>query len=603
MNDTMDDYSLIEKLGEGAAGEVFLATPTKDKTFARVGELVALKRYKSDILQKAHQFERIEREFKVGSTLAHPNLVRIYEYSPSVAQAGPPYLVMEYVDGVPLDKWIVQYFPLPRRLLLQFAEQLIRGISHLHENGILHRDLKPQNIMITSTFDVKIMDFGVVRVKSDLHITPSETFLGTIRNSSPEMLFGKEYDERSDLYSLGTIFYALLHGDQVFAEEKQFARLVSSVRDKSPTLDLAAKRDDVSSALFGVTQKLLEKSPERRYRHAPEIQEVLQPVRNGIDEKEPFEPLHGYIATALTGLDRDARDAIMFASSRISQLSKDYDLYVYEPRKATDPLLHQDVDPSVVYRIDRRRVLAADLLLVIANQPSFGVGQEIEIATAYSIPTILLIRDGSSVSRMVTGSPANILEVINYQTPEDLERRLRGSLAINLDRIRQWHNFTRQGGTTTTTGQRFAKLRRERGFDSVRELADSVGVSPRLLQAFEHGDYENVPVYLVDRLAAELGTSFGALMSPTGRRRPASPRKDPNITRLENTARKLGWSAASYLELRDDYQSQLAAKGESSSISEEQWVHRHNKLDERRVKESAWGETPQGTLPLGRHKE
>ena len=219
MDEIIGDYRLLEKIGEGAAGEVFLATPFKEKPFAKPGQPVALKRYKSEVLKKAHQFERIDREFQAGSTLSHPNLVCVYEYRSDAQHRSAPYLVMEYVDGVPLDRWIEIFCPLPRHLLLRFTKQLIQGVAHLHANNIIHRDIKPQNIMVTSSFDLKIMDLGVVRVKSDLRITPQDMFVGTIRNSSPEMLFGEKYDERTDLYSLGTVFYALLHGEQVFADE------------------------------------------------------------------------------------------------------------------------------------------------------------------------------------------------------------------------------------------------------------------------------------------------------------------------------------------------------------------------------------------------
>src|SRR5205085_552771 len=119
---------------------------------------------------------------------------------------------------------------------------------------------------------------------------------------------------------------------------------------------------------------------ESRPRRCADVIEALKDAREAFSAEESQPPIHGYIATALTGLDADARDAIMFASSKIADLAKGYRLYVYQPRKATDPLLHSDVSASAVYKLDRKRVLAADLLIVIANRPSFGVGQEIEIA-------------------------------------------------------------------------------------------------------------------------------------------------------------------------------------------------------------------------------
>jgi len=586
MNETIGDYRLIQKLGEGAAGEVFLATPIKDKVFAKIGQLVALKRYKTAFLQKARQFERIDREFEVGSTLSHPNLVRIFDYSNNMRGPDAPYLVLEYVDGVTLDKWIDQYHPIPSRLLLRFAEQLLRGVSNLHKADILHRDLKPENVMITSTFDVKIMDFGVVRPIYDSSITPEEMFLGTTRNSSPEMLFGKEYDKRTDLYSVGTIFYALLHGEQLFADVKQRAQLSKLVESEYPHFDSGIKtRDEVASTLLDITCRLIKKSPEDRYSNASEVLDLLKPIHAAAVNKDPLEPLHGYIATALTGLDTDARDAIIFTSSKIAQLSKEYGLYVYEPRKATDPLLHQDVDPTAVYRLDRKRVIAADMLFVIANRPSFGVGQEIEIASSCSTPIILLVREGAKVSRMVTGSPANIIEEIYYKTPEELERKLRKTLTLNLDKVRKWHSSVRSIATTHI-GHKFVNLRREQGYDSITEFADKIGISPRLLEAFEQGEYQNIPLYLIEKLAISLGSSLSALLSPVSPHKLLMTSKnDSNIRLLENTAKKLRWDTSTFLELRDDYDRQLAASGEALKINPEQWVARKTALDNRHLKE------------------
>ncbi|MGQ0547024.1 MAG: protein kinase domain-containing protein [Betaproteobacteria bacterium] len=592
MNEVVGDYRLLEKLGEGAAGEVFLATPLKDKSFVKAGQPVALKKYKSEILKKAGQFERIDREFHVGSSLSHPNLVRIYEYSSDPKRDSAPHVVMEYVDGVPLDRWIEQYWPIPRQLLVRFTKQLLSGVGHLHANGTLHRDIKPQNIMVTSTFDLKIMDFGVVRVKTDSPLTPEDMFIGTIRNSSPEMLFGQNYDERGDLYSLGTVFYALLHGEQVFSEEKQFARLVSMVRETEPHFDTAAAQDEVAQQLMQVTERLLKKPPAERFAKASDIESTIEPTLKAAAQIEPTEPLHGYVATALTGLEPDARDAIMFTSSMIAKLSKDYSLYVYEPRKATDPLLHKDVDPSAVYRLDRKRVLAADVLFVVANRPSFGVGQEIEIATGCSVPTILLVRDGVQVSRMVTGSPLNLLDEIHYKTPEELNRKLRKSLARKLDQVRRWRTFVRSKASIGL-GQKFAELRANRGYQSPSELAETIGVSSRLLEAFEQGDYQNVSVSMLEQLAANLGTTVTDLLGP-GHVAPIASKvaSDSNVRRLENTAKKLGWSAATFLELREDYQHQLAASGDSINVSDEQWVARHNTLEKRRLRETGVKENP-----------
>jgi transcriptional regulator with XRE-family HTH domain len=579
---TLGDYRLIERLGEGAAGEVYLAVPIKARPFAEPGIPVAIKRYKPQILTEAHQTERIEREFSVGSQLSHPNLVRVFEYIPGPA----PYVVMEYVDGVPLDKWLNQFHPVPRRLLVKFVEQLMSAIKCLHDAGILHRDLKPQNIMVTSTFDLKVMDLGVVRISKDTKLTPENKFLGTIRNSAPEMLFGHDYDNRADLYSLGTVFYALVHGEQIYADEDQFARLITLIEKEEVLFDPGVGQlDEVRVQLFETTKALLSKSPANRPASIDALTVMVEPLIAASKAGQPIEPLHGYVATALTGLDADSRDSIMFASSKIADVAKAYDVYVYQPRKATDPLLHKEIDATAVYQLDRRRVLSADLLIVMANRPSFGVGQELEIAASFSVPTILLLRAGTKVSRMVTGSPAYILDEITYDTPEDLERKFRRVLARHLEKIRRWRNLVRVP-SGVNVGNALASLRLAKGYTSAAELAESLGLSPRLLQGIESGDYQNISFHILDLVAKSLGATLTELIQPEpSRSAPSNAPMDANLRRLETTAKKLGWPAVTYFELRDDYQRQLAASGEASAITEEQWMARHSMLERRRLTE------------------
>lgn len=204
-----EQYRILATLGQGAAGTVHLATPRSAMPFAKAGELVALKCYKERILEEPNQAGRIRREFRIGSQIVHPALVRILDH---VLDGDTPFLVMEYIDGFPLDKWLAMFHPVSPRCLLRFAATLAQGLAKLHETDIIHRDLKPENVMISESFAPKIMDFGVVHTKADSGQTPDEKFLGTIRNSSPELLNCREWDKRTDLYSFGTILFAMLHG-------------------------------------------------------------------------------------------------------------------------------------------------------------------------------------------------------------------------------------------------------------------------------------------------------------------------------------------------------------------------------------------------------
>jgi eukaryotic-like serine/threonine-protein kinase len=178
------DYRVIEQLGCGGAGDVFLATPISDKKFANAGEPVAIKCYNERVLSAPNQLDRIRREFEVGSQLANPYLVHMHECD--IGGKDGPYLVMEYIDGMPLSQWIQMFYPTSEALLVRTLISVARAIGALHDAKTVHRDIKPENIMMSSNFAPKLMDFGVVKIEHVDGETPSNSFIGTIRNASPE---------------------------------------------------------------------------------------------------------------------------------------------------------------------------------------------------------------------------------------------------------------------------------------------------------------------------------------------------------------------------------------------------------------------------------
>lgn len=583
MESRLGDYRLLQKIGEGVAGEVYLATPTVHKLFAKIGDLVAIKLYKSSILEKGGQLARIEREFKVGSNLVHPNLLRIFECH--LRGDDRPYLVMEYRDGMPLHEWVRMFYPISDHVLLHVASKIADGMSALHAAKIVHRDLKPENIMISSDFSPKIMDFGVVQIKGDSGQTPSGSFLGTIRNSAPEWVRceAANDDPRMDIYSFGTVLYCLLHGEQVFHEEKQFARLIELVTTEVPDFD--SSLTGVKGRLADLSQQLLSKSPDERLQTAVEITESIEDICSTVASTDVV-PLHGYVASALTGLSSDARGSIMFMSNQIADTFKKYEIYLYQPRKATDPLLHQDVPAETVYALDRKRVLSADVLVLIGDHPSFGVGQEVEIASAFGIPAILVKREGVTISRMVTGGFLNLIDDVTYTSPEDLGRKLRRVLQSNIELLRTYKAAVRPS-LPDNIGDAFRRLR-ERANLSLEHAARCARVSIRLLRTLEASPlgYHNVGLHLLGRLLATYGATMSELVgTETVGDAPRRSDSNNNLRKLEDLAGRLGWPAADLLKLRDDYLREVAARGRDSRITEGDWVRRHAALEQHRLRE------------------
>lgn len=594
--DLVGDFRIIKYLGQGAAGRAYLATPVTHKPFARPGDLVALKVYKEEILREPSELARIRREFDVGSADPHPRLVRVLEHS---LDSTPPFLVMEYVDGTPLDQWIKMFHPVPSDLTLRIAEQVVEGIAHLHDRGLVHRDVKPENVMVTPSFDVKVMDLGVVWSDSGTRLTPEGEHLGTTRNSSPELLLGKGFDRRTDLYSLGTVIYAVLHGHQIFAAESHSKRLAEMVIHEVPAFDQGLRTGDaISAGLLDLAERLLAKNPEQRPSSAAEVRHELARLEDLAPATE-FEPLHGYVATALTGLDADAKEAIDFAAGKIAEVAKAFRIYVYQPRRFTDPIFNSDVDPATVYLLDRRRVLGADVLFVLANKPSFGVGQELEIASTYAKPMVLVAREGATVSRMMRGSFANLVGEVTYAGPEDLEFKLRRLLGTVVARLRGWRQRTATP-TAVVVAQRFREARERAGYANAAEFASRMGISTPLVEALERGEYENIGVQLLSLLSRELGSPLASLLessAPAARIRPAG---DANLERLEQFSREMQLSAREYLEMRDDYLRQIAASGEPLRLMKTDWMNRRRALEERRFREAEAGR-PEGPSRLDEH--
>lgn len=274
----LDEFKIIEYLGSGAAGDVYLALAREGDHDIISGRRYAIKIYKEWILEKPSQFERIWRELRASQEVDHPNIVKVYDSR--LNPESKPYLIMEPVEGITLDKFVKRNKPLPLNVVEAIFRQLIEAIACLHNKYIFHRDIKPQNIVIDASNKITLMDLGVVKFELETTITPSEQFLGTIRYSAPEMLFGEEYDNRVDLYSAGAILYLLLTGDEPFKSKKVFSNLIVEKR-RYPCLKIEKNlreesfRSEVLSELVSDLTGPIHSGFRPRLRSASTIKSVL----------------------------------------------------------------------------------------------------------------------------------------------------------------------------------------------------------------------------------------------------------------------------------------------------------------------------------------
>ena len=224
---TISHYKITEKLGEGGMGEVYLADDLK------LERQVAIKFLPQHLTKDKENIERFEREAKAAAALNHPNIITIYEIAKEDDQA---FIVMEYVEGeslrTKLDKG-----KLDHNEVIEIIKQICEGLSQAHQADIVHRDIKPENILINTDGRVKILDFGLAKLKGVSKLTKETSTLGTVHYMSPEQIQGKEVDHRSDIWSLGIVLYEMLTGKTPFAGDYEQAVTYSILNDELQLYD------------------------------------------------------------------------------------------------------------------------------------------------------------------------------------------------------------------------------------------------------------------------------------------------------------------------------------------------------------------------------
>ena len=210
---TISHYMIIQKIGEGGMGVVYKAEDLRLHWF------VALKFLHPELTRDGEAKARFIHEAQAAAALNHPHICTIYEID---EYDGQSFIVLEFVEGEDLKERI-QKGPLPMKDLLSLTIQIGEGLGEAHEKGIVHRDIKPGNVMLGSGDQVKILDFGLARLGEQSKITRIDTTLGTAAYMSPEQTSGKEIDRRTDIWSLGVVLYEMITGEKPFTGEYEAA--------------------------------------------------------------------------------------------------------------------------------------------------------------------------------------------------------------------------------------------------------------------------------------------------------------------------------------------------------------------------------------------
>ncbi|MBV6504888.1 MAG: Serine/threonine-protein kinase PknD [Syntrophorhabdaceae bacterium] len=268
---TISHYRILEKLGEGGMGVVYKA---EDTTLQRP---VALKFLPPDLTRNSAAKQRFIQEACAASALDHPNICTIHEFDETVD--GQLFIVMAYYDQESL-KSRIERGPLPPAEAMDIAMQVAEGLKKAHSKGIIHRDIKPSNIMITSDGIAKIVDFGLAKLSRGQRLTVDGKTMGTIAYMSPEQTRGDDVDQRSDIWSLGVVLYEMLTGKLPFRGEHDQAIIYSIVNEEPEPLSKFIP--DIEASFQQITDKMLSKKLEARYRKASEVLDDLKGVQSEI---------------------------------------------------------------------------------------------------------------------------------------------------------------------------------------------------------------------------------------------------------------------------------------------------------------------------------
>jgi eukaryotic-like serine/threonine-protein kinase len=270
-------YRAIELLGSGGMAEVYLA---HDAVLDRdVALKVLSRRYADD----DEVIERFRSEARSAAALSHPNIVSIYDRGET--EDGTYYIVMEYVAGGILSERILRVGPFPTPTAAAVAIQVAEALEEAHRRGIVHRDVKPQNILVTESGDVKVADFGIARAASSATLTRTGIVLGSVHYMSPEQALGLHVGPRSDLYSLGAVLYEMLTGEPPYDAENPISIAMKHVDGfLRPPQEVDPS---ISEGMNAITVRLLAKDPEERYPDAVSLVKDLDRVRQGLRPAVP----------------------------------------------------------------------------------------------------------------------------------------------------------------------------------------------------------------------------------------------------------------------------------------------------------------------------
>ena len=275
-----DRYEIIKSIGEGGMANVYLAQDTY------LNRKVAIKVLRGDLANDEKFIRRFQREAIAASSLSHPNIVKMYDVGEDL---GTYYIVMEYVEGRTLKQLLKKRGNLTTPEVIDIMLQLTDGIAHAHDSYIIHRDLKPQNIMISDDGAIKITDFGIAMALNSTQLTQTNSVMGSVHYLPPEQASGKGSTIRSDIYSMGILFYELLTGKLPFKGDNAVEIALKHMKDPIP--NIKKLNPNIPQSIENIVLKSTAKNPKNRYN---DVKEMYNDLKVALNEENLNQPKYEY---------------------------------------------------------------------------------------------------------------------------------------------------------------------------------------------------------------------------------------------------------------------------------------------------------------------
>jgi len=406
-------YQIIEELGKGGMGKVYRVLDKKLK------EEIALKLIKPEIASDKKTVERFSNELKIARKIGHKNVARMFDLN---EEQGTHYITMEYVRGEDLKKLIRKIGQLSAGQAIPIAKQICEGLGEAQRLGVVHRDLKPQNIMVDEEGNARIMDFGIARSLETKGITGAGVMIGTPEYMSPEQVEGKEAGQSSDIYSLGVILYEMVTGRVPFEGDTAFT---IGVKHKSEMpKDPKELNAQIPAGLSSVIMRCLEKDKEKRYQSAGEVRSELENIQRGIPTTERVvpeqKPLTSREITVTFGLRKLLIPAVVVIALAVVSIV----IWRLLPSKKSVPIPQDKPSLAVMYfknntgdkNYDHWRSALSDLLIsdlaqskylrVMGGDKLYNILKQLDLmdADSYSSVDLEKIASRGSVNHILLGN-------------------------------------------------------------------------------------------------------------------------------------------------------------------------------------------------------